>query len=122
MLPPVCVWCPEGVVPTFVGGGDLGEAIETGADAPPEEEFPTEDLVLEGAVDDDNVGEGAHGEEVRTRLSSSYLPYVSVLADDEVELILNLTMNLHPTTPTLPACTLQRGKTNWFADLWKSYC
>ncbi len=41
----------------FAGGGDSGEAIETGADAPPEEEFPTEDLVLEGgAVDDEGDG------------------------------------------------------------------
>ena len=58
-------------MPRFAGGGDSGEAIETGADAPPEEEFPTEDLVLEGgALDDEGNGEGAHGEEVCARLQA----------------------------------------------------
>ena len=57
----------------FAGSADSGEAIETGADAPPEEEFPTEDLVLEGGGLDDDAGEGAHAEEVWASRSQGFV-------------------------------------------------
>lgn len=58
------------------GSADSGEAIDPGADAPPEEEFPTEDLVLEGAVDDG--GEGADGEEVCQGLGFRFVARLTV--------------------------------------------